>query len=102
MSLFLSFVEPRVTVDEMECAFDETFGATVMVYFSNEKTNSFGKRYKTGYVTVLGNTDQMRHFIKEIARNGSNTFIFDNTNYTVRMDAHAPTAPPTKFVPFIA
>jgi hypothetical protein len=86
MSLFISFVPPQVTVEDLERVFDETFGATVMVYFGKLKTNTFGKQFKTASVEVLGNTPEMTHFISQVKRFDSNVFTAEKVTYTVRMD----------------
>ena len=82
MTLFLSNVQPGVTVDAMEGYFDTTFGATVMVHFGPEKTVN-GKRYKTANVEVLGRTPEMNQFIAEIERYGYASFMADRISYTV-------------------
>lgn len=118
MSLFISFVPSNMTVDDLERIFDETFGATVMVHFSKEKTNTFGKKFKSASVEVLGNTPEMTHFISQVKRYDSNSFTAETVTYTVRMDTRTtradtdrptaatdrPTAAPTssRFTPYIA
>jgi hypothetical protein len=84
--LFVSFVPISVSVDALEEAFDGTFGTTTMVRFGPEKTNQYGNRYKTAHVEVLGNTEQMRHFICQIEKYGNNSFTAGNTTYKVQMD----------------
>jgi len=112
MSLFISFVPPQITVDDLERVFDETFGATVMVYFGNVKTNTFGKQFKTASIEVLGNTPEMTHFISQVKRFESSVFTAEKVTYTVRMDNRTERterierterpAPTTRFAPYIA
>ena len=98
MSLFLSFVPPTVSGDELERMFDDTFGATVMVYCSPEKTNTKGARYKTASVEVLGRTPEIDHFIAEIRRYNQSSFIADGFTYTVRMDSRTEQERPERTV----
>jgi len=98
--LFLSFVPSSVTVAALEAAFDETFGTTTMVRFGPEKTNQYGNRYKTARVEILGNTDDMRHFIGEIKKYGNNSFTADRVTYKVQMDKTD--GPSSGFIPRIA
>ena len=86
MSLFIQFVSPDISVDDMEQFFDTTFGSTVMVHFGPEKTNGSGKRYKTANVEVLGKTREMDQFIYEVEQFGYSTFMANNVSYTVQLD----------------
>jgi len=100
MSLFLSSVPSDMTVDDLERIFDETFGATVMVRFGKVL---YGKT-KSANVEVLGNTSEMKHFISQVMRFGSNGFIANSVNYTVRMNtrSEAVCPKPSTFIPYIA
>ena len=96
--LFISFVPTNVSVDALEEAIDGTFGTTSMVRFGPEKTNQYGK-YKTAHVEILGNTDQMRHFIGQIEKFGNSSFTAGKFTYKVQMDKEVK---PRGFVPHIA
>lgn len=106
MSLFIPFVPTTVSGDDLERMFSDTFGATVMVYCSAEKTSAKGGRYKTASVEVLGRTPEVDRFIAEIRRHNESSFIADGFTYTVRMDSRAERPSPAprparKFVPHI-
>jgi hypothetical protein len=99
--LFVSFVPTNVSVDALEEAFDSTFGSTTMVRFGPEKVNQFGIKYKTAHVEVLGNTDQMRHFVSQIEKFGNSSFTAGKVTYKVQLD-QSRVEKPRGFVPHIA
>ena len=99
MALFLPFIPTTISTDVLERAFDDTFGATVMVRFGNDRKNSYGIAFKTATVEVLGNTSEMRHFIDQVKKHGNNTFIADRVSYTVRMSQQTEVG--TRIVPRI-
>jgi hypothetical protein len=104
MSLFISFVPTTVSGDDLERIFSDTFGSTVMVYCSAEKTNAKGIRYKTANVEILGRTSDVDHFIAEVRRYNESSFIADGFTYTVRMDTRTESRESRqvrKFVPHI-
>jgi len=97
--LFISFVPVNVSVDALEEAIDGTFGTTSMVRFGPEKTTQYGIKYKTAHVEILGNTDQMRHFISQIEKFGNSSFTAGRITYKVQIDKAS--EKPRGFVPHI-
>ena len=75
MSLFISFVQPNVTIGYMVQAFEDTFGADVAVQFGEVKKNQYGIHYKTAKVNILDTTRDLEHFKTQIRQHGNATFF---------------------------
>ena len=83
MYLFIGFVPVQVSEEKLTDAFLETFGASVLVRFSQEKVKNDSK-YKSATVEVVTSSRVLTHFMSQIDEYGSNTFLADKNTYIVR------------------
>ena len=74
MTLYIGFVDPKVSVEYMTAAFNDTYDADVHIEFGPTKKNRYGISYKTAKVYNSSVSHEMNHFISEIKKHGNNRF----------------------------
>jgi hypothetical protein len=84
MSLFIGFVNPNVTVTQLERLFAETFDANVLVRFSKQCKNMFGVWFKSATIEVCSSSPLFEHFLSQVTLHGNNTFMGDGNTYKVQ------------------
>lgn len=87
MSIILTFVEPATTADDIESAFEDTFGNVLgRISLSGIKQNSVGNAYRTATLEFSSTPSDLQRWIKVIRETGSNSLCYKKNKYwTARM-----------------
>ena len=74
----------KISSEKMENLFEELFNAVVMVEI--RPTSKFCFSTREAKITVMSSSVELQRFIRNIERNGSDTFIINGFSYKVTQD----------------